>query len=228
MNASNKITNNDAGIPETNKWHQIYNTDSLANRRRNSMPKKLHKLGLNKSQIDSAMLDTCCGHGEALDSLYNMGFRKLFGTDICIPILLKNDKRFHLVEADASMAPFHDNHFDIILNLHALHHISEPQKIAAFMKESERLLKPGGKLCIVDFSDSLPIRLAFWWFLQRKLLWNDYLLSFANLIEEEWPILQLYFKNWPIIKNILYDNKFKILHHRHDFFYFYLQLENIK
>ena len=87
------------------------------------MPGKLRRLGLGSAPRDAAVLDLCCGHGEALDALWAMGLRRLSGLDITVDDRLLADGRFDVRQGDAKHTPWPDAAFDWILNIHAMHHL---------------------------------------------------------------------------------------------------------
>lgn len=53
-----------------------------------------------------------------------------------------------LVLADAASLPLHDGTFDIVLVSDAWHHFRDQ---AGVVREVARVLRPGGRLCIIDF-----------------------------------------------------------------------------
>src|SRR5579872_3941216 len=91
-----------AGRVESHEWLATYGDDVQSQRRRRMMPRKLHVLGLDTViKKDAAVLDLCCGHGETLDVLYDLGCRDLTGVDIHVPEALSHESRFTIVEGDA-------------------------------------------------------------------------------------------------------------------------------
>lgn len=56
-----------------------------------------------------------------------------------------------LVEGRAECLPFPDNHFDFLSMGYALRHISD---LSAAFAEFERVLKPGGRLCILEITQA--------------------------------------------------------------------------
>src|SRR5262249_41909922 len=157
-----------------------------------------------------------CGHGEALDALYDLGFRNLSGTDISIPPELGADPRFRTQIGDARQLSHPDGSADWILNIHAMHHIGRPQDIEQFLNECYRVLKPGGRLGIVDFPNSPQIRLAFWFFRQNRFLWTPYLKYFGKLVQEEWYFLKDYLPQWPRVERLLWEGRFELVSDRRD------------
>lgn len=54
------------------------------------------------------------------------------------------------VQGAAQELPFEDQRFDIVMGTLMLHHLPKPTR-AAFAREARRVLKPGGRLLVVDF-----------------------------------------------------------------------------
>jgi ubiquinone/menaquinone biosynthesis C-methylase UbiE len=55
---------------------------------------------------------------------------------------------FHI--GDANKLPFEDNHFNLVTMINVLHHLEEMNGIFA---EVSRVLKPGGRFLVADFTD---------------------------------------------------------------------------
>ena len=59
-----------------------------------------------------------------------------------------NSPNLSYVEGDAMNLDFESNHFDVIINVESCHAYANQSK---FLSEVLRVLKPGGKLLLVDF-----------------------------------------------------------------------------
>lgn len=70
----------------------------------------------------------------------------------------KLPKTMTLLEGRAESLPFPDNHFDFVSMGYALRHISD---LGVAFKEFERVLKPGGRLCILEITQAQN-RLGKW------------------------------------------------------------------
>jgi ubiquinone/menaquinone biosynthesis C-methylase UbiE len=209
---------------ETHAWTEAYGDPGEIERRRRAMPDKLKLLGLDRANRSDTILDLCCGNGEALNALYEMGFRNLSGGDIAVPDYLSQDGRFAVRICDAADPSFRDEEFDWVLIIHAMHHLGLSPQIERVLRHCHRMLKPGGRLAVVDFPNSLQIRLAFWWFRQGLFLWTPYLKHFGQLIHEEWPFLKNYLPEFPKVRSLLLNSGFELESRTDQFFYFYWTL----
>jgi len=213
------------GRKESATWEDVYSQNVEIARRRRAMPAKLRRLGFHLANPQAAILDLCCGHGEALDALHEMGFRNLSGMDISIPATLADDPRFTVRVGDVLQSGYSDASFSWILNFHALHHLGMEKQVGHFLDECYRMLKPGGRLSIIDFPASPQIYLAFWWLNKGWLLWSPYLENMSQVIREEMYFLKNYLPQWPRIMRLLYNGRFQVESIQHGLFYFYLTLK---
>ncbi len=114
-------------------------------------------------RIDS-ILDMCCGTGYQVMLLRRKRIRAV-GLDISEGMLLiarkKNRNRGVCIEGDASHAPFRSGLFAGLVITLALHE-KERAVQHRIMEEAKRLLKQGGKIILVDYTQpsGIPARLA--------------------------------------------------------------------
>ena len=209
---------------ESDAWLETYADETQRARRRRMMPAKLVRLGLTPEFKDKEVLDMCCGHGEALDSLYEMGYRRLSGVDITVTEELNADPRFRIQQADVTKTGLPDASYDWITCIHSMHHLANFENVSRFVDESWRLLRPGGRLSILDFPASLQIKLAFWYFRMPKLHFTPYLKYFGKVTQEEWYFLKHYLPQWPKVKKLLWHGRFQVERDSSTLFYFHLTL----
>lgn len=219
-----KINATSADRKESDNWLHIYANDEERKRRRDEMPAKLARLGLLDASREIELLDLCCGHGEALDVFHSLGFKRLTGIDLTISEELAADSRFTIQQGDVTRTAFADESFDWLTCIHSLHHLASAETVANFMDESWRLLRPGGRLSILDFPGSTQIKLAFWFFRQPRLHVTPYLKYFGSIIQEEWFFLKDYLPQWPQVRKLLWEGKFEVERTSSTTFYYYLTL----
>lgn len=138
-------------IEEFSKWADSYDNPltSITFRQTNT---KIVKL-LDPKQ-NSSLLDVGCGSGILIKYLLetNRGM-KLFGLDITSKMVevakrkFANDPNVEITLGSAIKMPYKNNTFDYVTCASSFHHHPDPLKSA---KEMVRVLKPGGKLLILD------------------------------------------------------------------------------
>lgn len=108
---------------------------------------------------NALVLDVACGTGDLSIELKKDARAKVIGTDFCRPMLdLANQKTSKLsievlyVEADAMQLSFADGSFDAVTIAFGLRNLSNFHDGLA---ELRRVLKPGGKLVVLEFSTPL-------------------------------------------------------------------------
>jgi demethylmenaquinone methyltransferase/2-methoxy-6-polyprenyl-1,4-benzoquinol methylase len=100
---------------------------------------------------DARVLDLCCGTG---DVLYSMEARKkcaAFGSDFCHPMLVEAKRKVAspLFESDALMLPLRDESLDLITIAFGFRNLANYRR---GLEELLRVLKPGGTVAILEFS----------------------------------------------------------------------------
>jgi demethylmenaquinone methyltransferase/2-methoxy-6-polyprenyl-1,4-benzoquinol methylase len=105
---------------------------------------------------DSRVLDLCCGTGDLTLALQRRAAGMVFGSDFCHPMLLaareKSGKRrapAPLFEADALQLPLAGGSFDLVTVAFGFRNLTNYE---AGLIEMRRLLKPGGSVAILEFS----------------------------------------------------------------------------
>lgn len=109
------------------------------------------------SSPDARALDVACGTGDLSLALFAATRARVTGLDFCRPML---DRAAHkalesagghcvFIEGDALRLPFEDKAFDAVSIAFGLRNLSSVEK---GLSELLRVLKPGGRACILEFS----------------------------------------------------------------------------
>jgi ubiquinone/menaquinone biosynthesis C-methylase UbiE len=117
-------------------------------------------------QGDEKVLDVGCGHGLMLiGAAKRLRDGKATGIDLwqkedqagnsrqatLLNVRLENvADRVELVDGDARKLPFSENAFDVVVSSWALHNIYDRAGRDAAVREIVRVLKPGGRVLIID------------------------------------------------------------------------------
>ncbi|MBI3273331.1 MAG: class I SAM-dependent methyltransferase [Planctomycetes bacterium] len=209
---------------EPAEWQETYFDEAEVRKRRARMPGKLRALGLGEADRGGRVLDLCCGGGEALEALHDLGFRDLHGVDVTLSERLRADPRFQVKAGDVRKLELPDASVDFVLLLHSLHHMETVENVSLLLDEAWRVLRPGGRFGIVDFGNTLPIRLAFWVFRHDALLWTRGMRRFGRIIQSEWRFLKDYLPRWGEVEKLLYRGRWEVASRRPGLFYFKLVL----
>ncbi len=106
----------------------------------------------------AAVLDVACGTGDLALALDRQGTRhnhtgaRIIGVDFCHPMLKIARAKSHkisFIEGDALRLPFADNYFDAATIGFGLRNLAS---VSDGLFELRRILKPGGRLVILEFS----------------------------------------------------------------------------
>ena len=103
---------------------------------------------------NAIVLDVACGTGDLSIEL-SKGKAKVIGTDFCRPMLsiaYEKDGQIPFVEADGMNLSFPDDTFDAVTIAFGLRNFANWEN---GLKELRRILKPNGKLAVLEFSTPL-------------------------------------------------------------------------
>jgi ubiquinone/menaquinone biosynthesis C-methylase UbiE len=116
-------------------------------------------LRLANLQPGESMLDVACGTGTlAIAARRKVGPQgRVTGIDASAEMIARARTKAQragldiaFVEGAAQKLPFDDAQFDIVTGTLMLHHLAKPAR-TAFAREALRILKPGGRLLLIDF-----------------------------------------------------------------------------
>ncbi len=101
---------------------------------------------------ESPVLDLCCGSGQTTAFLvhYSQRVTGLDASPKSIERAKRNVPQASFVEGWAEKMPFEDDCFDLVHSSAALHEM-EPGQRQQIFAETLRVLRPGGRVAIVDF-----------------------------------------------------------------------------
>ena len=123
---------------------------------------RLRGLGLealrNRLKPGAAILDLCCGSGEAAAPWIRAGYA-VTGLDVsprALDLAAQRHPSMQRVEGLAEEPPFEDQSFNAIQLSVALHEFPRAER-EQVLKRALRLLKPGGWLVVVDLHSADPL-----------------------------------------------------------------------
>ncbi len=108
------------------------------------------------------VLDVACGTGDLSLAFAKGGAQRVVGLDYTAEMLeIARERKAHdaieYVQGDAQALPFEDASFDVLSIAFGLRNVGDPNTA---LREFRRVLKPGGRLLILEFSEPsfAPIR----------------------------------------------------------------------
>ncbi len=122
------------------------------------------------------VLDLCCGTGDLGIALAERFTPQVIGADFALPMLIRAKEKWatlrgknpvqrpKFVEADALCLPFADSSFDLVTTAFGFRNLANYE---AGLREIQRVLKPGGTIAILEFTeppDSFLGNLYRWYF----------------------------------------------------------------
>jgi demethylmenaquinone methyltransferase/2-methoxy-6-polyprenyl-1,4-benzoquinol methylase len=128
---------------------------------------------------DAVVLDLCCGTGDLAIALRARGKARIIGVDFAHTMLVRARAKsilghshsgmpapppLPLAEADALRLPFADQSFDLVTTAFGFRNLANYE---AGLREIQRILKPGGTLAILEFTeppDNILGNLYRWYF----------------------------------------------------------------
>jgi demethylmenaquinone methyltransferase/2-methoxy-6-polyprenyl-1,4-benzoquinol methylase len=124
---------------------------------------------------DARVLDLACGTGDLLIALERAAGRSLMGSDFCHPMLTgarakleRAALRSMLFESDALALPLRDASVDLIAIAFGFRNLANYR---AGLREMRRVLRPGGALAILEFSQppNRAFAASYNWYSRRVL-----------------------------------------------------------
>ena len=121
-----------------------------------------HTLGQAGSVAACDVLEVGCGRGGGSEWIARtQGVKSMTGVDLAssaIELCRANHQspKLTFTQGDAENLPFPDAAFDVVLNVESCHHYPS---LAAFFREVDRVLKPGGYFCITSYWDQTNLAL---------------------------------------------------------------------
>lgn len=134
------------------------------------------------SNREARILDVACGTGDLSLTLRNSGQARIVGIDFCRPMLdiaaakaIRSGAPLPFIEGDALELPFGDGSFEATTIAFGLRNLAS---VEAGFKELLRVLKPGGRVVVLEFSKpKAPVLRSFF-----KIYFTKILPLFGGLI----------------------------------------------
>lgn len=134
------------------EWEAAYERFETPEEEVRKFVSRLRQMKLDRLPKDTQVVDICCGRGNGMVALDQLGFHAIEGVDLSEPLLQKySGKPVSLYVADCRQLPFANHSRDLIIVQGGLHHLSTlPDDVEQTVAEVLRVLRPGGRFALVE------------------------------------------------------------------------------
>lgn len=131
-------------------WEAAYRRFETPEEERRKFVQRLGKLGVDRWDRSLKICELFCGRGNGLAAWLEMGFKNLEGLDLSADLVRDYDGPANVRVGDARELPYEDSSFDAIAVQGGLHHLRLMDDLDRTLAEMHRVLKPDGRLLIVE------------------------------------------------------------------------------
>lgn len=131
-------------------WQQAYLRFESPEAERAKFASRLRRLGVTSWNRRLRILEICCGRGSALAAWHDLGFENVEGLDLSLNLASEYRRPSKLIVGDVRAMPLTTASYDVVAVQGGLHHLNLPHDLARSVEEIHRVLKPGGRLLMVE------------------------------------------------------------------------------
>jgi ubiquinone/menaquinone biosynthesis C-methylase UbiE len=130
-------------------WERAYAQFETPAQEIRKFTRRLTKLGVTKWSRRAEIVELCCGRGNGLNALSQLGFTRLAGVDLSASLAAQYKGPATLYVCDCRQLPFDNQSKDIVIVQGGLHHLKNfPEDLEKTLSEAWRVLRDDG-LCVV-------------------------------------------------------------------------------
>lgn len=144
-------------------WEAAYKRFETADEEVAKFRTRLRWFDVHEWPRDVSIVELFCGRGNALVAWKQLGFTRLEGIDLSASLLAEYQGPARCYVADCRDLPFDDNSRDVLAIHGGLHHLPELLvDLQRAIDECHRVLKPGGRLLVVEPWNTLFLKFVHW------------------------------------------------------------------
>lgn len=144
-------------------WEEAYKRFETSEQEVAKFRTRLRWFGVNEWPRDLSIVELFCGRGNALVAWKQLGFTQLEGVDLSDSLLAEYKGPARCYVADCRELPFETGSRDVLAVHGGLHHLPELlSDVERAIDECHRVLKPGGRLLVVEPWNTLFLKFVHW------------------------------------------------------------------
>jgi len=169
--------------PELDPWEAAYLRFETPEQEIRKFERRLLRLGARAWPRELRIVELFCGRGNGLRALERLGFTQLEGVDRSAALLAHYTGPARIHEADCRALPFESASRDLIVVHGGLHHLPRiPEDLVRTLDEARRVLRPDGRIAVVEPWDTPFLRLVHAVSLRPWIAhWSEKLDAFATM-----------------------------------------------
>jgi ubiquinone/menaquinone biosynthesis C-methylase UbiE len=137
-------------VTDITAWEQAYQRFETPLQEQRKFIRRLRRLGVERWNRESRVLEICSGRGNGLVAWQRLGFSKVAGVDLSPALVERSACRQQCVVGDARRLPVGTASQDVAAVQGGLHHLLSPADVRDTLAEMHRVLKPDGRVIIIE------------------------------------------------------------------------------
>lgn len=138
------------GADVLQRWERAYCRFETPKQEQAKFRRRLVSLGVRDWARSWRVVELFCGRGSGLHAWNQLGFTNLEGLDLSKDLAAQYGGPGRVYVGDARRLPFADASRDVLCVQGGLHHLLLPDDLQQTLSEMQRVLRPGGRLILVE------------------------------------------------------------------------------
>jgi len=132
-------------------WEEAYQQFETAEQEISKFTRRLRRLNVGEPAEGLRILELFAGRANGVEALCRLGFHPVFALDRSVGLLASSPSHRRRCAGDARALPLRESSIDVVVVQGGLHHLEVlPTDLDATLNEVARILRPGGRVYIVE------------------------------------------------------------------------------